>query len=248
MPVTEVLGDPGSDSSLVLTCEHAGNEIPDDLDLALTAREHTWLEEHWGWDPGAADVVRTLVDIEDATAVLNRCTRLLCDVNRALHEDDLVRTHIEGEPVSFNRGLTHADVRRRIERFHVPYHDDVDRHLESRTEQNPDLVLISVHTFTPVLHGEMRGMELGVLFDRAQPYAPEVAPYFRESDLEVALNEPYSGIDGLIYSVKRHGVEHDVRHFEIEVRNDLVDTPEKARGVGRRIAEALRRIPWYGDS
>lgn len=245
MSVTEILGDPTSDSALVLTCEHADNQIPDDLDLHLTPRERGWLEEHWGWDPGAAEVVQALVDLEDATAVMNRYTRLLCDVNRALHEDDLVRTHVYGEPISFNQGLTTADIRRRVKRFHIPYHNDVDRHLESRVEQNPELLLISVHTFTPVFDDEVRGMEIGVLFDHAQPYAPNVAPHFREGDFQVALNEPYSGVDGLIYSAKRHSVEHGIRHFELEVRNDLVDTPSKAREVARRLAESIRRIPWY---
>lgn len=246
MSVTTVLGDPESDSNLVLTCEHADNQIPDDLDVQPDRRERTWLEEHWGWDPGAAEVVRSLVDLLDATAVMNRYTRLLCDVNRALHETDLVRTEVLGEPISFNQGLTTADIRRRVERFHIPYHDDVDRHLERRVEQNPELVLVSVHTFTPVLDDDVRNVELGVLFDHAQPYAPEVAPHFRDSDFRVALNEPYSGVDGLIYSAKRHGVEHGVRHFELEVRNDLVDTPEDIREVSRRIAASIRRIPWYG--
>jgi len=247
MSVTDILGDATGETPLVLTCEHADNQIPDDLDLQMSDRERRWLEGHWGWDPGAADLVRALVDREGATAVLSRYTRLLCDVNRALHAEDLVRTHVLGEPISFNQELDRSEIRRRVERFHIPYHDELDRHVEQRLARHPELVLVSIHTFTPVLDDEVRTMELGVLFDGAQPYAPGLAPCFRESGFQVALNEPYSGVDGLIYSAKRHGLEHGIRHFELEIRNDLVDTDEKVRDVARRIGESIRRIPWFGD-
>jgi predicted N-formylglutamate amidohydrolase len=56
---------------------------------------------------------------------------------------------------------------------------------------------------------------------------------------ESVLNAPYSGRDGLIYSAQRHGRAHELVYLELEVRQDLIDSPEKALATGRRIARAL---------
>lgn len=244
MSIFEIVGTPEVESPLVLTCEHADNVLPEGIEPA--ERERQWLEEHWGWDIGAADLVRAMAEMEDGTAVLSRYSRLMCDPNRALHEDDLIRTHVGDEPITFNQNLSREEVRGRIERYHEPYHEAVDRHLEAQVERNPDLFLVSVHTFTPILRNERRGMEIGLLFDHDQPYATSFVDPIREVGFDVALNEPYSGLDGMIYSVKRHGTNHRVRHLEIEVRNDLVATRSGAESVAARLVEAFGMVPWYG--
>jgi predicted N-formylglutamate amidohydrolase len=53
------------------------------------------------------------------------------------------------------------------------------------------------------------------------------------------LNAPYSGKDGLIYAAKRHGSAHQIVYLEIEVRQDLIGSPESAGAIAERIARAL---------
>lgn len=247
MSVVEVVGDSSDEPSLFLTCEHAGNELPPDLHGELTEHEREWLLDHWGWDIGAERFVRSMIELQEAVAVLSRFSRLLCDVNRSLEQDDLIRTQVLGDPVEFNQELSSEEIDARVERYHEPYHDAVDAHLARATTANPDLFLVSVHTFTPVLAGEVRDMEIGLLFDDGQPYVHDIYDAVRAQDFDVALNEPYSGKEGLIYSVERHGTNHDVRFLEIEIRNDLVDTPSGARDVAQRISSALERLPWYDE-
>ncbi len=245
MSIVEILGEPSPDTDLVLTCEHAGNELPPNVEF--NDREEEWLEDHWGWDIGAERIVRAMVERESAVAILSRYSRLLCDVNRRRDQWDLVRPHVHGEPIGFNDDLTEADIRERVERYHVPYHDAADACLEEVTELNPDVFLLSVHTFTPVLAGEVRDLEIGLLFDHDQePYADDLEEELAAEQLDVVRNEPYSGKEGFIYSVERHGSNHDVRFLEIEIRNDLVDTPDGARRIADHLSNALRRLPWYG--
>ena len=245
MSVVEIVGESSEDVSLFLTCEHAGNEIPPEM--AGSEKERRWLEDHWGWDIGAERLVRSMVDQEDAYAVMSRYSRLLCDVNRSLQQDELVRSHVMGEPIGFNRQLGEEGISERVERYHEPYHEAVDRHLGEVAEENPELFLISVHTFTPVLGDEVRDMEIGLLFDEGQePYVYDIHESIRQEEFRVALNEPYSGKNDLIYSVERHGSNHGVRFVELEVRNDLVDTAEGAHQMADLLVGALRRVPWYG--
>lgn len=245
MSKVEVIDETAGPPDLFLTCEHGGNALPDWIDPLEHERE--WIEAHWGWDPGADQLVERLCELEEGYAVLARYSRLMCDPNRSRQQQDLVRTHVFDEPISFNEGLTEAEVDQRFADYHEPYHDEVDRHLERQTARNPDLFLVSIHTFTPELDGDVRDMEIGVLFDDAQPYADRVAESIREEGFDTALNAPYSGYNDLIYSVKRHGTEHDVHHVELEIRNDLLETSDEVERIAQGLSTAINRLSWYGE-
>src|SRR5262245_939163 len=72
----EVCGDPRAGGPFVFTCEHAGNEL-----FEWRAQPADWplLADHWGWDIGAADLVRALAARLRCCAVLARFSRLICD-------------------------------------------------------------------------------------------------------------------------------------------------------------------------
>lgn len=246
LTTAEVLGPAGDPSPLVLTCEHAASAVPDGLETTDTDRK--WLKTHWGWDIGIFDVTRALAEIEGAPVVASRYSRLLCDVNRHPEQRGLVRTHIKDDPISFNQNLDQRDVYRRLATYHAPYHRLVDECLTRQVELNRNVKLISMHSFTPELDGEVRDMEIGVLFhDGQDDYADHMADAFRAEGFSTALNEPYSGKNNMIYSVRRHGLAHDIRHLELEIRNDLIDTPDKAADMAESVAAALHRMPWYGQ-
>ena len=61
------------------------------------------------------------------------------------------------------------------------------------------LSLCSIHSFTPVYRGCVRDVEVGVLFDAHDAHAEELAAALSEQGFTTALNEPYSGKDGLIW-------------------------------------------------
>jgi predicted N-formylglutamate amidohydrolase len=223
----------------VFTCEHASNALPEwepaEPDRALLA-------DHWGWDVGAADLTRALARLTGSCAVLSRFSRLVCDPNRHPDEASFVVEAIDGEPVSFNQGMDAAERRRRRERYFDPYHDAIDRSVRARRALGTPVRLCAVHSFTPVFLGRARPMEVGVLFDAHDLHAWRLEGALADQGFETALNAPYSGFDGLVYSAQRHGRAHDLVYLELEVRQDLVDTREKAEAVARRIACALRVV------
>ncbi len=49
----------------------------------------------------------------------------------------------------------------------------------------------------------------------------------------------YSACDGFIHSANRHGNLHGIPYVDLEVRQDLLDTPAKAAAAAERIARAL---------
>ncbi|MCA9489196.1 MAG: N-formylglutamate amidohydrolase [Myxococcales bacterium] len=210
-------------AGIVLTCEHASNALP----APWTWPEHDrWLvDTHWAYDLGIADVTRELARELELPAVLSRYSRLLCDVNRPADADTTFRPFADGHPVWLNQALTDAERQARIDALHAPFHSAVD-HLVERT---PRAAVLSMHSFTPIYEaGPPRWMEIGVLFDRDEALAHRVAEALEREGWRVALNEPYSGRLGLIYSAARHAERHGRAALELEVRNDV------ATDLGRR--------------
>jgi predicted N-formylglutamate amidohydrolase len=237
----EIVGDRAHMGRLVLTCEHAANRVPPPITVSDADRRI--LQTHWGWDIGAAEVVRELVHIKDCLAVLARFSRLVVDPNRPPDHHDLIRADCgEDGCVAFNEEVSDAERARRLAAFYEPYHDAVDRYLGERVARGGEVYLCSVHSFTPILGVDERWMELGVLFDEHEDIAEALAEDLRGEGFKVALNEPYSGRTGLIFAAARHGSTHGVVHVEIEIRQDLIDTPEKARAVAHRLRPSLARL------
>jgi predicted N-formylglutamate amidohydrolase len=220
-------------------CEHASGRIPSPLTTSDT--DDYWLTSHWGLDIGARDLCLALSTLLSSPTVLARFSRLLCDANRHHENPELIRVAIEGDALSFNRGLDEAEVARRVERYHAPYHQAVDAALAGC---GPEVVLISVHSFTPVWRERLRTMDVGVLFEesRSGPDARHLQAALDEEGFFTALNEPYSGAEGLMYAADRHGQARGVRHLELELNQTLICTPERIERLAPRLARALRSL------
>ena len=236
----EVLRPQGS-ALFFLTCEHAGRAIPRRLGtLGLEARD---LARHIAWDIGAAGVARRLSAALDAPLVMQRYSRLVVDCNRAPSAHDFIATLSEdtGIPVNFEvseeeRGAREAEIFR-------PYHDTIRALLDERIASGRPVVLVSVHSCTPVFLGVWRPWHIGVLYERDRRYAGILLDLLnREPDLVVGDNQPYYLTDEKDYSVPVHGERRGIPHVELELRQDLV---EGASGQARW-AERLARVLFEG--
>lgn len=222
---------------LVLTCEHASAELPPRYGTLGLGREDRL--DHVGWDIGAAPVARALATAFEAPLVECGWSRLLIDCNRDLGDHDLIVTESHGVPVAGNRDLDDGERGRRIESFYEPYHRAVD---EVIAGQRGPALLLSIHSFTPVLRGRARGFDAGVLFDDHVDHAESLRAALAVTGLATRLNEPYSGLDGLIFSARSHGRRHGLPYLEIEVNNGLLREAESVLEVAGRVVAALRKV------
>ncbi len=230
--------NPQGRSSIVLTCEHASYAVPRDYrNLGI---EDDDLRRHIGWDIGARWVVEALSHALDAPAVCSRYSRLLIDCNRDLHDHDLIVPESDGTKVWGNADVSDEEKERRIDEFYRPYHDAIDQLLRERTNQKT--ILFSIHSFTPVLGQKARPFDLGVLFDQHEDLAQEVGQRLHHQQYRIRYNEPYSGLDGLIFSARSHGDRHGLLYLELEINNELIAQAERAQRVGQVIGETLRLL------
>jgi predicted N-formylglutamate amidohydrolase len=232
----ERLGDPTKATGpFFLTCEHASNRL---VDATATPEDQRLLDDHWGWDPGAAALTRHIVTYTDGVGVLGNFTRLLLDPNRPLESPTLIVDTCGDQPVRFNQGLTEAQRQQRIDTLYAPYHAAVRATAEARLDRGPAF-FVSMHSFTPQFGEQPRAMEIGVLFNEHAEVGAMLCETLRAQGFVVAANAPYSGEDGFMYSIRHHGEALGMPQLMIEVRQDLLSTQAQINDVGARITTAL---------
>lgn len=225
---------PEAGGPIVLVCEHAGLAIPRELgELGLDAGAR---RSHAAWDIGARDVAEALSEALDAPLVAGVLSRLVYDLNRPLEARDSIPGKSEIHAIPGNSGLSDAERQARFERVHVPFHGALAALLDGRSTG----ALVTVHSFTPVYLGQRREVELGFLYHSDARMAQTALRGERvRGSYRAALNEPYGPDDGVTYTLHKHGEARGLPALMIEIRNDLIDTPQKARAMAAHLAPTL---------
>ena len=221
----------------VIVCEHASNAIPERFaGLGLSGEA---LESHIAWDPGALGVARHLAEQLDAPLVRATVSRLVVDCNRRLDAPDLIVSEADSIAVPGNR-ISEEERRVRIAMIHEPFHAALGRLIEDRLAAGRPTALVSVHSFTPVLHGLARPWAVGIIFGDDRRLAdPLITGLKDDRSRVVGVNEPYSPADRVFYTHERHAEPHGLPSAMIEIRNDLIKDQASQRAMAVRLASLL---------
>ena len=87
---------------------------------------------------------------------------------------------------------------------------------------------LSVHSFTPVLEGTVRKLNIGLLYDpsrsREKAWCVEVKRNLKEHGFRVRLNYPYRGTaDGLITSFRKQFPKKRYMGVELEINQRIIE-------------------------
>lgn len=231
----EIIGE-NRPSRWLFSCDHASNRVPEEVGGGTLGLSDGEMGRHIAWDIGAAGVTRRLAERLDAPAILGRFSRLVIDPNRGEDDPTLVMKLYDGTIVPGNRNAGADEIERRLRLFHRPYHAALERLAARRG----DTLLVAIHSFTPRLIGRApRPWHIGVLHAADGRLAlPLLARLRAEPDLCIGDNEPYSGqLEG--DSMDRHGLRPGRPHVLIEIRHDLIATPDGQRNWADRLAPLL---------
>jgi predicted N-formylglutamate amidohydrolase len=229
---------PEGKSDLLLAADHAGRLIPRALGtLGLNEVERG---RHIAWDIGIAGVTEQLAKLLDATAVLQVYSRLVIDCNRALHHPTSIPPVSETTPIPGNEALSEAEREARRQAIFDPYHAALAGLIDQRKVVGRRIVLVAMHSFTPVFKSVARRVEVGVLFHHETPLSRIMLELLRaEGDLVVGANEPYAITGDSDYTVPVHGEARGLDHVEIEIRQDLIGDTAGQASWARRMARLL---------
>ena len=236
-----VPGDPKS--GYLLICDHATNIVPPCLGadpcLGLPGDE---FERHIAYDIGVRDLTIELAAKLGAPAVMSRFSRLVIDPNRGADDPTLVMRIADGAVVPGNARLSQTEIEQRKTMFHAPYHQAISDLIDQAMMAGVPPALFSVHSFTPVFKGKTRPWHATVLWDDDPRFPmPLLRLLEAQTDLVVGENVPYSGAlkgDTLF----THGSARGLANALIEVRQDLIATPEASIEWANRLAVMLAQI------
>lgn len=230
--------------SMLVTAEHAGNEVPADY-LALFRGHQQALRSHRGWDPGTRILADSLGAGLDAPRLTSVVTRLLVDLNRSAHNPKVF------SPIT--RGLPRADRAALLARYHRPHWDLARRAISQGIAEHGRVLHLGVHSFTPVLDGEIRRPDLALLYDPSRPDERGLATTWAEAlavvlpDRVVRRNNPYRGAaDGMTTAFRRSfsGARYSGLEIEVNqrhVRNDGSFPPWVAEALVGTLRDVLGR-------
>lgn len=216
---------------LLLSSEHGGNRVPATYaKLFAGPRAQSALASHRGSDLGSLELARNLARKLDAPLLAVTVTRLLIELNRSRSHPALFS--------EFSRNLDCAAKARLIDRYYVPHRERVHAAIESAR----GLVChISVHSFAPVLAGESRPADIGLLYDPARPSETRFCSALKrelqaiDPALRVRRNYPYLGkSDGLTTALRKRYPGTRYLGIELEVNQALLtgDTAIRQRLAG----------------
>ena len=228
--------------TLIITCEHGGNEVPADY-ASLFAGHEALLPTHRGWDAGALTLAQQLATAFDAPLFAATTTRLLIDLNRSIGH-----RHLHSEAT---RGLPLATRRRISAQYYRPHRDAVESEVARVIASGKRVVHIASHSFTPELGGVVRQADVACLYDPRRAGECALAAYWlaalkqRRPDLKLRRNYPYAGKgDGLTALLRKRHSDAAYVGMELEVNQRFVMAGGPAWTALRAdIVQALRSLP-----
>jgi len=187
----------------LLTCEHASNAVPKRLVPPIPKR---LLESHRGYDIGAKEYACAMARATGWPIFCGSVTRLVVDLNRS------------------------ADVENR---YYRPFRSKVLSWVRRRVDSGDRVIHLSCHSFTPVLNGVVRSMDMGVLYDpsrkREKAFAEGIIRVLRdETSMRIRANAPYKGVsEGHTTALRKLFSPESYLGLELEVNQSLFYQPRK---------------------
>jgi len=225
-------------NEVVITCEHATNDLPDEYSWSENDTKY-FKNEHWGVDIGALKMAKDLAAELKCVLVHSIYSRLLLDTNRTILSDTLFRKGGDGQIVELNKDLTFEEEQIRIQKYFISYYEAIR---EISVKVDPRYIL-SIHSFTPLYQGEIREMEIGVLYGHESVrLATDLNDGMKEKYKSV-LNSPYDGIStmgavkSLIFAknlTRRQGIT-------FEFRNDLLQSETRYPELRDHTVQVLKK-------
>ncbi|MDH5511342.1 MAG: N-formylglutamate amidohydrolase [Nitrospinota bacterium] len=188
--------------SFLVTCEHAVNRIPAAFIPFADARDKAALNTHAGYDIGAAPIASALARRLNAPFFKGGISRLVVDLNRS-------ETNRKGIFGPIGRRMDAAAREKALERWHRPYHHALRSFVELEMVRRRQVILLSVHSFTPRMSRETRKVDFGLLYDPSSEaerfLCRSMGAILTESfpRARIRMNYPYRGVSDGIASAMR---------------------------------------------
>lgn len=226
--------------AVVISVEHAVNTIPKAYQ-SLFSKDEAILNTHRAVDFGAKTIAQHLASQVPCDYYEATVSRLLIDCNRSLNHPTCFS--------EFTKPLSTDKKETLIHDYYLPFRQPIEHCIESHIKNNRQVLHLSIHSFTPELHGIQRNAAIGLLYDPKRGAEKEIARVWHAllahepPSYHVRMNYPYQGTsDGFTSSLRKRFSEHDYVGFELESNQALVSETAELDTLKTLHARCLLRL------
>lgn len=237
-PFPAVVDNAAARGRIVLVCEHASNAFPAPWgNLGLTPDQQN---AHIAWDPGALGLARGLSQRLDAVLVHAPVSRLVYDCNRAPDMPGAMPARSEVHDIPGNKLISATARATRTAAVYVPFHNALHTLIADRIAMGLAPVIITIHSFTKLYHGQPRAVEFGVIHDADDHLARAILTAAQSrTQLRSELNAPYSAADDVTHTLRLQATPYGLPNAMLEIRNDLIASPDAEQRMADMLAPVL---------
>ena len=192
-------------------------------------------------DFGALQLAQHLAAELGLALYYSSVSRLLVEANRSPENEALFS--------EYTQRLSSEEKKHMLDTYYFPHRQQVEEAVGKEVAVGNQVVHFAVHSFTPVMDGEVRKADIGILFDPKRRSEKTAAKIWREAlllqdpNLSVLYNSPYPGTaDGLPAHLRKVFPEACYAGFELEVNQKfyLNGEAEVWQNLMKTVSNAVR--------
>ncbi len=198
-----------------VSCEHGGNRVPEKFRHLFSGRQ-ALLDSHRGYDIGILPFAERLAAEFNAPLISATVTRLLVDLNRSRKNRTLFS--------ELTRPLPPDEQQEILRLYHQPYWSAAEDIAAGIIAANRQVLHLSIHSFTPILNGNPRDADIGLLYDPKRPAEKQFCLKWQcalaewPPDLRIRRNYPYRGnADALVTALRKRFPAENYLGIELEI-------------------------------
>jgi len=231
-----------SKSNILISCEHASNDIPKRYGL-LGLEKKEFLKVSHNHDIGAKDIARIISDSLNARCLLANYCRLIIDLNRDLKNPTLIIKDSFGIKIPFNQNISSKEKSLRIDNYYIPYHRSLKQGVDDIKKQEKGYY-ISIHSFNHWINDKERKIDIGILyaFKKDEKFAKYIKKELEATtDFNIKFNEPYSAMKGSAFCTNKYGKNNNIKAIEFEINDKHLKSKKSIKKIGNLLSAVLKK-------
>ena len=158
-------------TTLIITCEHGGNEIPEEYEDLFSGYEKI-LSTHRGYDLGVLSLAEYFSKIFNVRLFKTNISRLLVDVNRSLWRRTLFS--------EITKKLNKDEKETILQKYYYPHRNVITEYIKTEATNGQKILHIALHSFTPLLNSKERAAEMGFLYNPERINEKEISRVWKK--------------------------------------------------------------------
>ena len=172
-------------------------------------------------------------------ATYTTLSRLCIEMNRSEDHPQLFSAYTRSLPAARKMELLHL--------YHA-YRNSFTERIKERIAAKMEVVHVAVHSYTPLLNGVRRNLDIGLLYDPSRPSERSFCLAWRKAikvrmpAFTVRMNQPYKGTSNGFPTTLRQQFIHHYSGIELEVNQRFTKNGSMDKALTSALLHSLSEV------